>query len=76
MRHLDVAGIEKGIGVVDRIGETRHAAHMRAFANALGAIGWCGDGVTVKSVSHFGVSTAVGRKKSMKDAPMTLPISS
>jgi hypothetical protein len=24
-------------------------------------IGWCGDGVTVKSVSQCGVSTAVGR---------------
>src|SRR5262245_288851 len=28
----------------------------------LAPIGWCGDGVVVQSVSHFGVSTAVGRK--------------
>src|SRR5215470_8148758 len=28
----------------------------------LAPIGWCGDGVVVKSTSHFGVSTAVGRK--------------
>src|SRR3954451_6568864 len=28
----------------------------------LAPIGWCGEGVVVQSVSHFGVSTAVGRK--------------
>src|SRR5215470_5411559 len=28
----------------------------------LAPIGWCGDGVVVKSTSHFGVSTAVGKK--------------
>src|SRR5262245_30097327 len=28
----------------------------------LAPIGWCGDGVVVQSVSHFGVSTAMGRK--------------
>src|SRR5262245_51586022 len=28
----------------------------------LAPMGWCGDGVVVQSVSHFGVSTAVGRK--------------
>src|SRR5262245_9828516 len=28
----------------------------------LAPIGWCGDGVVVQSVSHFGVSTAVGMK--------------
>src|SRR4029077_2108619 len=39
----------------------------------LAPIGWCGDGVVVQSVSHFGVSTAVGRKKSMKEAGVTLP---
>src|SRR5262249_23216829 len=28
----------------------------------LAPIGWCGEGVVVQSVSHLGVSTAVGRK--------------
>src|SRR5215472_8395319 len=42
----------------------------------LAPIGWCGDGVVVKSVSQLGVSTAVGRKKSRRLALVRLPDSS
>src|SRR3977135_387854 len=42
----------------------------------LAPIGWCGEGVTVKSVSQCGVSTAVGMKKSMNEPVTTLPSSS
>src|SRR5262249_58663249 len=38
--------------------------------------GWCGEGVTVLSVSHLGVSIAVGTRESMKLPPCTLPFSS
>src|SRR5215475_13437818 len=39
VRHLDMRRAEKPEGVVDRIGETRHAADIRALADALGADG-------------------------------------
>src|SRR5262249_60401577 len=42
----------------------------------LAPIGWCGDGVVVKSVSQLGVSTAVGKKKSSRLAFFRLPASS
>src|SRR5260221_11855433 len=41
----------------------------------LAPIGGCGDGVTVKSVSQCGVSTAVGMKKSMNEPVTTFPVS-
>src|SRR5580692_7185847 len=37
VRHLDMGRAEEGKGVVDRVGEARHAADIRALADALGA---------------------------------------
>ena len=37
MRHLDVGRPEEREGVVDGVGERRHAADIRAFADTLGA---------------------------------------
>src|SRR5262245_66661493 len=37
VRHLDVGRAQEREGVVDGVGERRHAADIRAFADALGA---------------------------------------
>src|SRR3546814_8165861 len=37
VRHLDMRHVEMSEGIVDRIGERRHAAHVGTLAHSLGA---------------------------------------
>src|SRR6516164_8610423 len=62
VRHLYVCRSQEFEGVVYCIREARHAANIGALAHTFGTDRMMRRGVVVQSVSHFGVSTAVGRK--------------
>jgi hypothetical protein len=76
VRYVGLGEAERPERIVHRVRERRHAATFGLSPTPFAPIGWCGDGVVVQSVVQCGVSTAVGRKKSISVPVITLPISS
>ena len=58
MRHLGVRQAEMSERVIDRIEKAETPPTFGDSPTPLAPIGWCGEGVVVKSVSQLGVSAS------------------